>query len=165
MVGLKKEARRDGYIQAMTVRIRSLCYVVATRARKSKLARWHTELGWAAVEAARPTDATATPNMKAEEEYGFNWGTEMLRCYRALKKGGQRGLAEPHVAEAGDRDHQLAQALWLGGMVREIPTRTVGQLKRYDKRAPKSTSSGAVWCGEHVVAHNRIRGQQRAGRY
>jgi hypothetical protein len=50
-------------------------------------------------------------------------------------------------------------------MVREIPMLSVGQLKLYEKRAPKSAASGALWCGEHATTHNRIRVQQRGDRY
>ena len=69
---LKKVAGRDDYTQTMMTRARSLCYVVVTEARRPKPTRGCTELGWAGGGTARPTDATAAPNMKAEEEHDFN---------------------------------------------------------------------------------------------
>ena len=81
--------------------------------------------------------------MEADEGYDFNWDTEMLRHRRVLKKGGQRELAEPHVAESGDRDHQLAQARRLGGMVREI-RRTI-EAARQAGAEINEPRGGVVW--------------------
>ena len=91
----KKDTSREDYIKTMAVRIRNLCYVVATEGRKSRPARWFTYLVWQDGALVELTDATATIRSplttKTDEDYDFNWDAELLRYYRVHKGGRPAG--------------------------------------------------------------------------
>jgi hypothetical protein len=94
----KKDTSREDYIKTMTVRIRNLCYVVATEGRKSKPARWFTDLAWEDGEMAEQTGAAATMgsplSTKTDEDYDYNWDAELLRYYR-VRRGGEASESWP----------------------------------------------------------------------